>query len=123
MESILIDILVSAAIGYVIARLVIWVLIKRMEAQLAAELETLVDRIVDDLLVLATVEVDGNQYLCYNSKTNEFLCQGINLREIATNFATRFPDKKLAIHNGDTTAVDTLTKQMEELKNENSSSV
>ena len=123
MESVLFDILVNVVVGYVIARLVIWALVKRMEANLEAEIHTLVDRIVDDILVLATVEVDGNQYLCYNSNTNEFLCQGINLREIATNFAARFPAKKLAIHNGDATAVETLKKQMEELKNENSSSV
>lgn len=123
MESTLLDILISMVIGLAIGRLIVWLLIKRLESQLAAELEILVDRIVDDILVLATVEVDGNQYLCYNSKTNEFLCQGINLREIATNFAARFPAKKLAIHNGDTTAVETLKKQMEELKNENSSSV
>lgn len=123
MESILLDILVNVVIGYVIARLVIWVLVKRMEAKLEAELETLVDRIVDDILVLATIEVDGNQYLCYNSNTNEFICQGVDLREIATNFSARFPTKKLAIYNGDATAVEALKKQMEELKNENSSGV
>jgi len=123
MESVLLDILVTVVIGFAIARLVLWVVVKRIEAQLEAELNTLVDRIVDDLLVLATVEVDGNQYLCYNTKTNEFICQGVDIREIAANFATRFPAKKLAIHNGDATAVETLKKQMEELKNENSSSV
>jgi len=123
MESVLLDILISMVIGLAIGRLIVWLLIKRLESQLKSELETLLDRIVDDLLVLATVEVDGNQYLCYNSKTNEFLCQGINLREIAANFTARFPDKKLAIHNGDATAVETLKKQMEELKNENSNSI
>jgi hypothetical protein len=123
MESVLLDILISCVIGYTIARIVLWVVVKRMEAQLEAELNTLVDRIVDDLLVLATVEVDGNQYLCYNAKTNEFICQGVDLKEIAANFVTRFPAKKLAIHNGDATAVETLKKQMEELKNENSSSI
>jgi len=123
MESVLLDILISCVIGYTIARIVLWVVVKRMEAQLEAELTTLVDRIVDDLLVLATVEVDGNQYLCYNANTNEFICQGVDIREIAANFTARFPTKKLAIHSGDATAVETLNKQMEELKNENSSSV
>jgi hypothetical protein len=123
MELMLVDILFNIVLGYVLARLVFWMFVKHMEAKMEAELHTLVDRIVDDLLVLATVEVDGNQYLCYNSNTNEFLCQGIDLREIATNFAARFPAKKLAIYDGDATAVDTLKKQMEELKNENSSSI
>lgn len=123
MESVLFDILIAGLVGYVIARIALWLVVKRLESQFQEELETLVDRIVDDILVLATVEVDGNQYLCYNSKTNEFLCQGVNLQEIAANFATRFPAKKLAIHNGDAEAVETLKKQMEELKNENSGSV
>lgn len=123
MESALLDILVSMAIGLAIGRLIVWLLVKRLEAQLQSELETLVDRIVDDILVLATVEVDGNQYLCYNANTNEFICQGVDLREIAANFSARFPAKKLAIHNGDAVAVEALKKQMEELKNENSSSV
>jgi len=123
MESVLLDILISAVIGLAIGRLIVWLLIKRINAKLQAELDILVDRIVDELLVLAKVEVDGNQYLCYNATTNEFICQGVDIREIAANFTARFPTKKLAIHSGDATAVETLKKQMEELKNENSSSV
>jgi hypothetical protein len=123
MESVLFDILFNIVLGYVVARLVLWMFVKHMEAKLEVELHSLADRIVNEFLILATVEVDGNQYLCYNSNTNEFICQGVDLREIAVNFAARFPAKKLAIHNGDATAVETLNKQMEELKNENSSSV
>lgn len=123
MELVLFDILFNAVIGYILARLVIWLVVKHMETKLQNEIEILAEKIVDDFLVLATVEVDGNQYLCYNSNTNEFVCQGTNIREIAANFYARFPAKKLAIHNGDTVAVETLKKQMEELKNENISSI
>lgn len=62
-------------------------------------------------LILLTVEVDHNQYLCYNAVTQEFVCQGVDITEIAQRFSARFPDKTVAIFNGDTTAVATLKQQ------------
>lgn len=62
-------------------------------------------------LILLTVEVDHNQYLCYNAVTKEFVCQGVDVTEIAQRFRARFPDKIVAIFNGDTTAVATLLQQ------------
>jgi len=77
-----------------------------------------VDRAITGDLVLLTVEVDHNQYLCYNAVTQEFVCQGANLTQIAQSFRARFPDKTVAIFNGDTTAVSALKLQFE-TKNEN----
>lgn len=62
-------------------------------------------------LILLTVEVDQNQYLCYNAVTQEFVCQGVDVTEIAQRFSARFPDKTVAIFNGDTDAVSTLNQQ------------
>ena len=62
-------------------------------------------------LILLTVEVDQNQYLCYNAVTQEFVCQGVDVTEIAQRFRARFPDKTVAIFNGDTAAVATLKQQ------------
>jgi hypothetical protein len=62
-------------------------------------------------LILLTVEVDQNQYLCYNAVTQEFVCQGVDVTEIAQRFRARFPDKTVAIFNGDTDAVATLRQQ------------
>ena len=62
-------------------------------------------------LILLTVEVDHNQYLCYNAVTQEFVCQGADVTEIAQRFRARFPDKTVAIFNGDTAAVATLKQQ------------
>jgi len=70
-----------------------------------------VDRAITGDLVLLTVEVDHNQYLCYNAVTQEFVCQGADLTQIAQSFCARFPDKTVAIFNGDTTAVATLQQQ------------
>ena len=66
-------------------------------------------------LIPVTVEVDQNQYFCYNSITKAFVCQGYNIKEIADRFNLRFPESKLAIHNGDETAVKVLKEQMEKL--------
>jgi len=77
-----------------------------------------VDRAITGDLVLLTVEVDHNQYLCYNAVTQEFVCQGADLTQIAQSFRARFPDKTVAIFNGDTTAVSALKLQFE-TKHEN----
>lgn len=123
MESGLFDIVINVAIGYVIARLVIWFIERRVKARFDNELETLVNRMVDEVLIPVTVEVDNNQYFCYNAITKDFVCQGHSVTEIADRFMARYPDKKIAFYNGDETALATLKKQMEELKNENSHSV
>lgn len=89
-----------------------YVLIKIKQYQ--TELQPVLDyaqRAASGELILLTVEVDHNQYLCYNAVTKEFVCQGADVTEIAQRFSARFPDKTVAIFNGDTTAVATLLQQ------------
>ena len=89
-------------------------------------LERQIDSVVRDLdqerLIPLTVEVDLDQYFCYNSITKAFVCQGHNLKEIVERFKQRYPDKSAAIYDGDETAVRTLKSQLKEL-GENFSSV
>lgn len=73
-------------------------------------------------LIPLTVEVDLDQYFCYNSITKAFVCQGRNLKEIVEHFKQRYPDKAAAIYDGDETAVRTLKSQLKEL-GENFSSI
>jgi uncharacterized UPF0160 family protein len=73
-------------------------------------------------LIPLTVEVVDNQYFCYNSITQDFVCQGVNLVEIVKKFKQRYPEKSAAIYDGDETAVRTLKSQLKEL-DENSSSI
>jgi hypothetical protein len=73
-------------------------------------------------LIPLTVEVVDNQYFCYNSITQDFVCQGVNLVEIVKRFKQRYPEKSAAIYNGDETAVRTLKSQLKEL-DENSSGI
>ena len=73
-------------------------------------------------LIPLTVEVVDNQYFCYNSITQDFVCQGVNLVEIVKRFKQRYPEKSAAIYDGDETAVRTLKSQLKEL-DENSSGI
>jgi hypothetical protein len=73
----------------------------------------------EERLIALTVEVDHNQYFCYNSITKDFVCQGSNLKEIRERFRERYPDKDAAIYDGDETAVATLKLQLKELKEKN----
>ena len=85
-----------------------------------------VDSVVHDLdqerLIPLTVEVDQNQYFCYNSITKAFVCQGHSLKEIIDRFKQRYPEKAAAIYDGDETAVRTLKAQLKDL-DENRSSI
>ena len=44
-------------------------------------------------LIPLTIDVDGDQYLCYNSLTQDFVCQGVDLVEIIKRFKQRYPNK------------------------------
>ena len=84
--------------------------IKQYQTELQPVLDVM-ERAVAGQLILLTVEVDHNQYLCYNALTQEFVCQGVDVTEIVQRFRARFPDKSLTIFNGDDTAVETLQQQ------------
>ena len=98
--------------------LMTWMVNRRADSDL--------DEVSNDLelerLIPLTVEVVDNQYFCYNSITQDFVCQGVNLVEIVKRFKQRYPEKSAAIYNGDETAVRTLKSQLKEL-DENSSGI
>ena len=101
--------------------LVLW-LARRIEARLTEELGNIAQELEEEKLIALTVEVDGDQFLCYNAQTMSFVCQGRDLEEIRERFRQRYPSKSAAIYNGDESAVKTLKQQLKEL-NENSRSI
>jgi len=101
--------------------LVLW-WVRRIEARIVEELGEIAQDLEAEKLIALTVEVDGDQFLCYNAQTMTFVCQGRDLEEIRERFRQRYPSKSAAIYNGDESAVEVLKKQLKEL-NENSSSV
>ena len=101
--------------------LVLW-WVRRIEARIVEELGEIAQDLEAEKLIALTVEVDGDQFLCYNAQTMSFVCQGRDLEEIRERFRQRYPSKSAAIYNGDESAVEVLKKQLKEL-NENSSSI
>ena len=101
--------------------LVLWIA-RRIETRWTEELSEIAQEIEEEKLIALTVEVDGDQFLCYNAQTMMFVCQGRDLEEIRKRFRERFPSKSAAIYNGDESAVKVLKTQLKEL-NENSRSV
>lgn len=111
----LIDIIIWVVVGYVVSRLLVAWLLEHLTRELRGEIEEFANRLESGKLIPVTVEVDQNQYFCYNAITKDFVCQGFSLKEISERFSARFPESKLAIYNGDETAVKVLKEQMEKV--------
>jgi hypothetical protein len=119
--------LIWFGIGWVIFSIAVnlleFLLRRHIEHSMESEL-TGVGHALDEVRLIAlTVEVDQNQYFCYNSITKDFVCQGSDLKEIRERFRARYPDKDAAIYDGDESAVATLKSQLKELKKQNENSI
>lgn len=115
-----VDFLIQLFVGYVIVNLVFGLLeawmAYRLNQSIGSQYVAVSRALDEEKLIALTIEVDNNQYLCYNSVTNDFVCQGRDLKEIRERFRERYPDKDAAIYNGDETAVAVLKSQLKELK-------
>jgi len=89
-----------------------WAVSRYLESRIGS----MVQALDEERLIPLTVEVDLDQYFCYNSITKAFVCQGRNLKEIVERFKQRYPDKAAAIYDGDEVAVSTLRSQLEQVK-------
>ena len=121
------DFLIGFVLTYLVVTLVFgllktWLMYK-FEQHISQELTTVGQALDEEKLIALTVEVDHNQYFCYNSITKDFVCQGSDLKEIRERFRERYPDKDAAIYDGDETAVATLKLQLKELKKQNENSI
>lgn len=121
------DFLIYFGIGWLIfsigLNLLEFLLRRHVERSMESELTGVGQALDEERLIALTVEVDQNQYFCYNSITKDFVCQGSNLTEIRERFRARYPDKDAAIYDGDQTAVATLKSQLKELKKQNENSI
>ena len=121
------DFLIWFGIGWVITNLVLsllaFLLRRHIEQHIDQELTTVGQALDEERLIALTVEVDQDQYFCYNSITKDFVCQGSDLKEIRERFRARYPDKDAAIYDGDESAVATLKLQLKDLKKQNENSI
>ena len=114
--------LIYLAVTIVFGLLEAW-LIYRFSRELSEELTSVGQALDEERLIALTVEQQHDQYFCYNSVTNDFVCQGRDLTEIRERFRERYPNKDAAIYDGDRTAVATLKSQLDELKKQNENSI
>ena len=115
LETILTAMFTGVGFGVIVFLLFVWILSRRIQIRFESELSTTMKNLAQERLIALTVEIDNNQYFCYNALTKDFVCQGYSLKEIIERFRLRFPHKAAAIYDGDETAVRTLRNQMEEL--------
>jgi hypothetical protein len=112
--------LLSFRLDVVLFGMIIWFV---FTLAVSRHLERQICLVVQDLdqerLIPLTVEVDQNQYFCYNTITKAFVCQGHSLKEIVERFKLRYPDKAAAVYDGDETAVRVLKSQLEQLDKSN----
>jgi hypothetical protein len=115
LETIVAAMFTGVGFGVVLFLLFVWILSRRIQIRFESELSTTMKNLAQERLIALTVEIDNNQYFCYNALTKDFVCQGYSLKEIIERFRLRFPDKAAAIYDGDETAVKTLRNQLEQL--------
>jgi hypothetical protein len=121
------DFLIYFGVGWLITNLVLsllaFLLRQHIERSMEQELTGVGQALDEERLVALTVEHQNGQYYCYNSLTNDFVCQGSDLKEIRERFRARYPDKDAAIYDGEETAVATLKSQLKDLKANNENSI
>jgi hypothetical protein len=121
------DFLIYFGIGWLIFSIALnlleFLLRQHIERSMESELTGVGQALDEERLIALTVEVDQDQYFCYNSITKDFVCQGSDLKEIRERFRARYPDKDAAIYDGDESAVATLKSQLKELKKQNENSI
>jgi hypothetical protein len=115
LETILTAMFTGVGFGVIVFLLFVWAVSRRLRIQFESELSTTMKNLAQERLIALTVEIDNNQYFCYNALTKDFVCQGHSLREIIERFRLRFPHKAAAIYDGDATAVRTLRNQMKDI--------
>lgn len=126
----MIELLLTVLFGMALGTGLVWLFFRHLRQKLEAAFkekysetfqQTMIDLETGNLVPL-TVEVDGEWYLCYNAVSNDFVCQGRDLKEICERFSLRFPNKSAAIYNGDEQAVQHLKQQLKD-QNEDISSI
>ena len=115
LETIIAAMFTGVGFGVIVFLLFVWIISRRIQFRVDSEISGIVEKLAQDRLIALTVEIDNNQYFCYNALTKDFVCQGYSLKEIIERFRLRYPNKAAAIYDGDEIAVKTLISQLEDL--------
>ena len=123
----LVDLILAFVAGSVAAVWIMAFLVRRwvdrlrtmLEEAMASEAnsETSEKIKITDKIIPLTVEFENNLYYCYNSNTNQFICQGSDVKEITEKLQQRFPGLNAFFNSGDEQALKTLRQQLKENRN------
>jgi len=70
----------------------------------------------ESAVVPLKVELENDQYLCYDCNSKEFVCQGRNVDEIIDRFKQRYPDANAFLKEGDESVLSVLREQLKQRK-------
>ena len=115
LETIIATMFTGLGVGVILFLLFVWAVARRLKVQFESDVESTMEKLAQERLIALTVEIDNNQYLCYNAITKDFVCQGHRLNEIRERFRLRYPNKAAAIYDGDEIAVKTLRSQLKDM--------
>ena len=115
LETIIATMFTGLGVGVILFLLFVWAVARRLRVQFESDIESTMEKLAQERLIALTVEIDNNQYFCYNAITKDFVCQGHSLNEIRERFRLRYPNKAAAIYDGDEIAVKTLRSQLKDM--------
>lgn len=95
---------------------VVYAVLRLLNAYLERKLEIdsqILERLESKIIPIKVEVINGVIY-CWNSTNDDFICQGADYQEIATNFRVRYPSKWAHIVDGPTEILQDLKKQLEE---------
>jgi hypothetical protein len=73
--------------------LLVRVVKKVMNQQETETIQSLAERITNQLVFLK-IDETPNLLLAYDALSGDFVCQGVTMEDLRTNFGKRYPDKK-----------------------------
>jgi recombinational DNA repair protein RecR len=115
------DAFLIAGFALIAALFAFHLILNRTNKHLQQKLDELEEQVKNRMICL-DVESQNGQYFCYDSDTNQFICQGFTIEEIISSFRKRFPGKEAVLSgNADDPIMRELIRQLKELKQNDTS--
>ena len=113
MEFNLLDMLIGMAFGVFVCFLLVKHMLDKIDIKIQQQLDD-----EQEQQVGMRFELIDNMIYCYHDTTNQFLCQGKNIKEIRQAFNERLPNQAGYIAGGDPAVIEIVVKQLEAIQKE-----
>ena len=102
------DLVIIFLLGLVAAHWLFWRVLQQVHDRVQNQLNFLQQHMIP-----IHVEVDGEMIYCYNTQTQEFLCQGITVEQAQLAFQARYPECWGIVASGDAATVEQWTRYIQ----------